>query len=508
MKQIFIIFIIKMTVKKMNSLNCYGYKENDRGLVSLKTQFQDEQGAVDKAQDKKIDELAELINEESGETVEKMIEVTYAELVNLRDTSSLSPGQLYRITDYTTTTVQADTQSAGHQFDVIVLATDTNKLSEEALAAFHEGDTYFTAAGAKLDAWKLMYCLDNDTNRFAWADTTNGKGVIYRMIDEKNNDCPYDFKNIMFKVGANQIAGTKADVFYYTFSVATGTNDANVTDHSLNANCYSNVMGTTRHIINNKLSLNVNVFRNTSLNDSCFSNTFGSYCYNNTFGSACYNNTFGAYFSNNTFSTYCSNNTFSNSCSNNTFGSGCYSNTFGTYFSDNTFGTYCSNNTFGGGCNYNKFGTYCSNNKFGSECRSNTFGNNCSSNTFGSYCYNNTFGSACSSNTFGSGCYSNKFGTYCYYNTFDNGCYENIFGTVTNQGSEVVISPDSYFFNIIFDNGCIKNKLHCTSTTSYSQKFQNIHVLQGVSNKSISIDTVNNNYAIIVKSSGTNEITV
>ena len=27
----------------------------------------------------------------------------------------------------------------------------------------------------------------------------SGKGVIYRMIDEFNNDCPYDFKNIQFK---------------------------------------------------------------------------------------------------------------------------------------------------------------------------------------------------------------------------------------------------------------------------------------------------------------------
>lgn len=44
-----------------------------------------------------------------------------------------------------------------------------------------------------------MYCLDNDTTRFNWADTINGKGVIYRMIDEFDNDLPFDFKNIQFK---------------------------------------------------------------------------------------------------------------------------------------------------------------------------------------------------------------------------------------------------------------------------------------------------------------------
>jgi hypothetical protein len=52
---------------------------------------------------------------------------------------------------------------------------------------------------AKLEAWQLKYCLDNDTSRFAWADNVNGKGVIYRMVDEFNNDVPYDFKNIQFK---------------------------------------------------------------------------------------------------------------------------------------------------------------------------------------------------------------------------------------------------------------------------------------------------------------------
>ena len=40
--------------------------------------------------------------------------------------------------------------------------------------------------------------MDNDTNRFGWTDESNGKGVIYYMKDEWNNECPYDFKNIQF----------------------------------------------------------------------------------------------------------------------------------------------------------------------------------------------------------------------------------------------------------------------------------------------------------------------
>ena len=123
-------------------------------------------------------------------------EITCSELKSLRDSGKLIPGTQYRITDYTCTTTQANTQSAGHVFDIIVTADDESTLNEEARAALHTGDEYFS--GCNLSVWKIWYCLDNDTTRFAWADATNGKGVIYRMIDEFNNDVPYDFKNIQF----------------------------------------------------------------------------------------------------------------------------------------------------------------------------------------------------------------------------------------------------------------------------------------------------------------------
>ena len=36
-------------------------------------------------------------------------------------------------------------------------------------------------ANIKVESWKLKYSLDNDTRRFAWADSSvNGKGVIYQ----------------------------------------------------------------------------------------------------------------------------------------------------------------------------------------------------------------------------------------------------------------------------------------------------------------------------------------
>lgn len=136
----------------------------------------------------------------SGGIAETMVETTYADLKSMRDNGTLTPGMWYRITDYVCTTTQSNTISAGNKFDVIVLATSTNSLLEQARAINHtpqEGETdYF--ANSNLSAWQIWYCLDNDTTRFTWADATNGKGVIYRMIDEWGNECGYDFKNIMY----------------------------------------------------------------------------------------------------------------------------------------------------------------------------------------------------------------------------------------------------------------------------------------------------------------------
>ena len=140
------------------------------------------------------------ISSSGGGIAQTMTETTYADLKSMRDNGTLTPGMWYRITDYVCTTTQSNTISAGNKFDVIVLATGTNSLSEQARAINHtpqEGETdYF--ANSNLSAWQIWYCLDNDTTRFTWADATNGKGVIYRMIDEWGNECGYDFKNIMY----------------------------------------------------------------------------------------------------------------------------------------------------------------------------------------------------------------------------------------------------------------------------------------------------------------------
>lgn len=213
------------------------------------------------------------------------ISLHYGELVTLRNSGKLIPGHYYRITDYTTTTTDTESRSAGHVYDVIVFALDENTLSEEAYAARHAGDSYF--GSSNLTAWKLWYCLDNDTARFGWADNTNGKGVIYRMIDEWGNDLPYDYKNIQFKryrvtaksdftdylSGINGLfvglpgensygldVDTSAYKWYYTFTQLGQTWD-DVTDASISgANANNSALGATSY--SSTRTLNNAVFAN------------------------------------------------------------------------------------------------------------------------------------------------------------------------------------------------------------------------------------------------------
>lgn len=324
---------------------------------------------------KAMDTMNNSISEALKSKVDSITNITYSDLRTLRDNSQLTPGSLYRITDYNCTTTQENTRSAGHQFDIVLLALSADKLAEEGWAMMHDniydvtfadgvtkkcymctvGDntylvttdllqqmttelvdfvideiaktattdiyssTEFTSyvdapynyfQNSNLSAWKVWYCLDNDTARFAWADdsvdedspalllvndkgqkelirdalgdtrignvtyyqwrtldnsiirytttqtpTTSdtlysigggkatalaatilyftpahegtglpiGRGVIYRLIDEFNNDVPYDFKNIQYKSKIDTTSGEYdsqgVDTWVYTFNM-------------------------------------------------------------------------------------------------------------------------------------------------------------------------------------------------------------------------------------------------------------------------------------------------
>ena len=431
--------------------------------------------------------------------------ITYTELVNLKNNAQLTSGVFYRITDYITTTTQENTRSAGHVFDIIVTADSANTLNKVARAIQHVGDTYF--ANCDLNAWKIWYCLDNDNTRFAWADSVNGKGVIYRMIDEFNNDVPYDFKNIQFK----DPNSPHNNFYYYTFS-GYGEDE---TDYTIfrTTNIFSNTISPFygSNLTNSAIQTINKILFSVGGDGNCYGNYFGSgcynitlayYCCNNTFGNDCYSNSLYPYCSNNTFGDKCHSNKLNSRCSYNIFEYNCYSNTLGEDCRNNTFrnncfsnslDNSCSDNSFGNGCYSNSIGNGCNYNSFGNGCYSNSLTSNCYNNSFGERCYSNSFGNAFNSNSFGNGCYSNSFDNDCYYNSFGNYCIANslgndcVFNSFGNGCSYIKFASDSsasnkykYYRHNHFGDGCLYIILKGAEKASSSAQLQKYNFAQGL----------------------------
>ena len=518
-----------------------------------------------------------------AEKLDKIIEISYDDLYNLRDGAKLIPGQQYRIIDYTCTTSQPGTRSAGKVFDIIVTADSISTLNEEARAVQRNGNGDFD--DAKLNAWKIWYCLDNDTTRFAWASnddsvtvsdsnsnqitcayagttiingityylwkddgsalggdyvatikrypevgddvhevsddktsivldnfgrivniTLPGKGVIYRMIDEFGNDCPYDFKNIQFYRKWDSALSLWSTIssdtdntarLCYTFSSVGIGSTPEFTDMSLAASnrVHSNVINKyvfgVAQTLNNICFFGDNCYKNTfgnncyenTFSSNCTYNTFGNHCYSNIFGNDCYSNTFGNDCHSNTFGYHCMYNSFGEGCKSNELEDGCYSNSFGngcyeniikSKYDDTINDLSAHHNSFGNGCYSNTLGINssnninCSHNSFGNGCVSNTLGDECLFNSFGNDCVSNTLGDGCLSNSFGNGCASNTLGTECLSNSFGNGCASNTLGYSCTYNS--------------FGNDCINNKFGATMKES---QFGNAVQYFSVTNKQI-----------------------
>ena len=221
-------------------------------------------------------------------------------------------------------------------FDVIVLALSGDTLSEQAFAIQSERDTAGYFASCRLDAWRLSYALDNDDVRFRWA-SSDGTGVIYRMIDEWCNDIPYDFKNILFvKDGMKQ----------YTFGEAVATSE-HPEDNSLMGFSFGN---SVQHFHEES---DVNGYSFTRV-------TFGTYCMYNTVGHASADVTLG------------------NECIGNTIGVTCYNINLGDKSYDNMIGDSCSGITLGQRCSYNTFERACSSITLGERSNYNRYGAGCS----------------------------------------------------------------------------------------------------------------------------------
>lgn len=456
-----------------------------------------------------------------------MVSTTWAELKVLRDEGQLIPGQTYRITDYICATTQDGTRVESHPYDIIVTADSETALSEIARACTHDAESAEYYQYALIEAWELKYSLDNNKNRFAWADEENGHGVVYYLKDDHGNECPYDFKQIQFirykittctvssLVGkytslqhGEAITGIDEQnpVWCYTFSYdpeSTGImSDASVMEFNAdnNVDVSGNVIKAFHSYQNSDEDTALQIAALNSIvffGNVCKFNTFGNNGYFNTFGNNCLSNTFGDNFLTNVFGDNCQFNAFGGNCHSNTSGNGYSSNVFGNFCASNTFGDNCSSNRFGNGCTSNMFNGTCSANTFGNNCSSNVLKYNCLSNIFGNSCHSNTFefgshtnifGAKCHDNTFGSSVYFNTLGNECVYNTFGNNCFSNTFGDSCNYNTLGDVCGYNTFWG-----GC---RYIDISGGTFSQIKKYYHVLggvQGTKNSRVSITGTNNN---------------
>ena len=406
-----------------------------------------------------VNNLVTRVDQLTNASRNHIISKTYLELKNLRDGGQLVPGQQYMITDYKCTTTQSNTRAENHTFDIIVTADSTNSLLEVARASRHNGDTYFR--GCNLNAWKIWYCLNNDVGRFSWADDSSaGRGVIYRMIDELGNDCPYDFKNIQF----NGSWGYWAYTFNWIYDDSDNRcDDLSVYNHENDEGgysyAYSNVIGPCHEASSIDYGITLQLNGCVFLNKESFDSSLFYGCHNNTFGTDCYNNIF-------------------KDC--------CYRNTFGNNCWNNTFGTGCCNNTFGDECWVNTFDNDCSNNTFGTGCQNNVFGMNCYCNSFGNGCLSITFGENCGSNSFGNGCYFIKFGSDCTHNSFGNNCFNILFKASSSSTSTIY----NFYRQNHFGDACKYIVFSGAGTASLNVQVQNYNFAQGFQGTATSYITI------------------
>ena len=545
-----------------------------------------------------------------------LIEITYDELKALRDNGNLIAGMQYKIVDYITTTTQENTRSVGNQFDIIVVADSKNTLNENARASLHNGDTYF--ANSKLNAWKLKYCLDNDTSRFAWAiegqaivnietalsngnflvrqplydgklsdieyqyawgtqadvddddyanfiysknetltngevvynaytdieeivEIITGKGVIYRMIDEFENDLPYDFKNIQYKRYAVVECDNESFIYdyssnpfmyglitkggetlpnnatlgesdwFYTFSGIEQTSDGENILYDVSTHPHRLSEQTIQDMINddsagdeqdncsnNKIGklYSIDVYSGilfkgkSELNNIVFYSLFYDYGYDdsysiskcccNTIEDNCHFNTIGEDFACNEIGSYFYNNTIGNNFHTNAIGKYFRYNVIDSSFSINTINSNFHDNIIGGGFSENIVGNNFHSNTIGNGCYGNTIGNAFYYNTIGEYFYENTIGNNFASNTIGSYFGYNTIGERFSKNTTETDFFVNMIGSNVHDN---IIGVKYCYYNI-FENNIGYLKLVSNVSTTQMTLLENIKICQGIEGSS------------------------
>ena len=192
----------------------------------------------------------------------ELIEVTYDELLNLKNTSSLVKGQNYLLTDYETTYIQPVTsvnKSSGVIEPLIITATDVNKLHNQCKSTLYPQDIVY-------------YEITGDIGNYYGTEGFT-KGKIYRRIDtQRNNDIGTDWRHVKYD--------------------RNGVDKLLFKDYN---DCYNNVIK-TYNLFNSVVG---NYFTDNTINNNFTDNTIGDSFRFNTIDDSFQNNTIGDNFNNN-----------------------------------------------------------------------------------------------------------------------------------------------------------------------------------------------------------------
>jgi hypothetical protein len=355
--------------------------------------------------------------------------VTYTELVNLINTSTLIVGGTYIIIDFQTVYDQMDFNAGGSLKPTLV--TKTGATEQIWVYALSSNQIAKKAYSATYPKDQIQY---DWTYNATFVNGSPAKGRISERIDENNNRTDYDHREIKF-IRYDDGAGN--------FTV-------------INDN--GNASGEFLTFVQNFTGGNV---KDNWLGDF--------YSIGALFGQEYGNNVFsGNFVISNTSSALFYNTTFSGSVLSNTFSGNVFNNTFSGNVTSNTFRGNVFNNTFSGSVGGNTFSGHVTSNTFSNDVTSNTFSGSVNSNTFSDNVYYNTFSGNVNNNTFSG---------YFYYNTFSGNVFSNTF-TYTGQLIYVTIADDLHSktidettYPILFGTGYKKEIIKASNGSDYIKTF-------------------------------------
>jgi hypothetical protein len=366
----------------------------------------------------------------------------------------------------------------------------------------HQITTYissnWTYASASINEYAYV---TSNTNTYMFSGTSwnlitpellpvNGfKGLItYRKDTIRNNECYYDFRNIIFRRWKVNATGWVSSGSYTAKDIVSGSNDylykaktthsESIADPSSDAvnwqfwlNNFKNYSWTSTP---SEFSVGDITTTNLSMSDPLDYYTFtpyDEYCYDNHINIISFdNNGYYSRLNNIVFGSTCySNNiksdgytiTIGDSCYSNTIRISCYSNVIGDTFQSNNIGRLFQSNVIGDSFQSNTIGDSFQSNTIGNT---NIFGYSFYSNTIGNSFQSNNIREYFNSNIIGDGCYSNNIRNSFSVNNIRSSFYLNTIGD-SFQSNNI---RDGFNSNIIGDSFQSNNIEYCPNNIDFT----------------------------------------